>query len=45
MFFHGGVKETILFEWWKITDVGGLIGSMIAIFFLAFFYEALKVKQ
>ncbi|OXA57678.1 High affinity copper uptake protein 1 [Folsomia candida] len=42
MFFHGGVKETILFEWWKITDVGGLIGSMIAIFFLAFFYEALK---
>lgn len=42
MYFHGGEKETILFEFWKISDTAGLIGSMVAIFFLAFFYEALK---
>lgn len=42
MYFHGGMTETILFECWKITEETGLIGSMVAIFFLAFFYEALK---
>ncbi len=42
MYFHGGMNETILFEFWKISDEGGLIASMIGIFLLAFFYEALK---
>ncbi|CAL8143657.1 unnamed protein product [Orchesella dallaii] len=42
MFFHGGVDETILFEFWKISETGGLIISMIVIFFLAFAYEGLK---
>jgi len=42
MFFHGGTEETILFEFWKISETGGLILSMILIFFLAFGYEGLK---
>jgi copper transporter 1 len=42
MYFHGGEKETILFEFWKIDETAGLITSMVAIFFLAFVYEALK---
>jgi len=42
MFFHFGESETILFEFWKTSDVGGLIGSMVIVFFLAVSYEALK---
>jgi copper transporter 1 len=42
MYFHGGYTETILFEFWKIDSVGGLIGSMIGCFLLAIMYEGLK---
>ena len=42
MFFHTGTNETILFKCWETTDILGLLGSMLAIFFLAFLYEALK---
>jgi copper transporter 1 len=42
MFFHGGETEYILFEFWKTTELGGLLGSMLAVFVLAFMYEALK---
>lgn len=42
MFFHGGATETILFEFWKISDVTGLLISMVIIFLLAFAYEGLK---
>lgn len=42
MFFHARLKETILFEFWETSEIGGLIGSMVFIFFLAFAYEALK---
>jgi len=42
MFFHAGVSETILFEFWKVSEVGMMILSMIIIFLLAFIYEALK---
>lgn len=42
MSFHFGYKETILFSWWKIHNIGGLIGSMIGIFILALLYEGLK---
>jgi len=42
MFFHGGADETILFEFWKISETGGLILAMLIIFFLAFAYEGLK---
>ncbi|XP_015182728.1 PREDICTED: high affinity copper uptake protein 1 isoform X2 [Polistes dominula] len=42
MVFHGGYCETILFETWKITSVGGLVGSMIGIMIMATLYEGLK---
>lgn len=42
MAFHGGCMETILFESWKISSVGGLIGSMIGIMIMAALYEGLK---
>ncbi|XP_023167734.1 high affinity copper uptake protein 1 isoform X1 [Drosophila hydei] len=42
MAFHFGYDETILFSWWHIETVAGLIGSMIAIFLLALLYEGLK---
>jgi len=42
MYFHGGTKETILFEFWNTSEIGGLIASMLVIFLLAFVYEALK---
>ena len=42
MYFHFGYNEVILFDFWRIDSVGGLIGSMIACFILAFGYEALR---
>ncbi|XP_062140626.1 high affinity copper uptake protein 1 isoform X2 [Drosophila sulfurigaster albostrigata] len=42
MAFHFGYNETILFSWWHIETVAGLVGSMIAIFLLALLYEGLK---
>jgi copper transporter 1 len=42
MFFHVGESATILFEFWKTSDIGSLIGSMVIIFFLAISYEAIK---
>lgn len=42
MYFHFGVDETVLFEAWKITTVGGMIGSVIGIFLLGMLYEGLK---
>ncbi|CAG9575684.1 unnamed protein product [Danaus chrysippus] len=42
MTFHGGYKETILFSWWNVTEIGEFIGSFLAIFILALLYEGLK---
>ena len=42
MFFHGGYSETVLFESWKISSVGGLVGSVIGIIIMAALYEGLK---
>lgn len=42
MTFHGGYLETILFSWWKVTDVGEFVGSFFAIFIMALLYEGLK---
>jgi len=42
MWFHFGEDETVLFAFWKISEIGGLLGSMVAIFVLAFLYEGLK---
>lgn len=42
MTFHTGFCETVLFDSWKVSSVGGLIGSMIGIFIMAALYEGLK---
>ena len=42
MFFHGGYNEVILFDFWRISTLGGLIGSMIGCFILGILYEGLK---
>ncbi|XP_044756128.1 high affinity copper uptake protein 1-like isoform X2 [Coccinella septempunctata] len=42
MFFHFGTVETVLFEQWKFSTVGGLVGSMIGILIMAALYEGLK---
>lgn len=42
MAFHFGYEETILFTFWKISTVSGLIGSMVGIFFMSALYEGLK---
>jgi copper transporter 1 len=42
MSFHLGYSETVLFDWWKVSSVGELLGSMAAIFIIAVLYEALK---
>jgi hypothetical protein len=45
MSFHTGVTETILFEFWKTTDVGSLLGSIVLVFFLGVAYEGLKYAR
>lgn len=42
MWFHTGTTETVLFESWTFTTIGGLIASMVGIFFMAALYEYLK---
>ncbi|KAL0112934.1 hypothetical protein PUN28_012289 [Cardiocondyla obscurior] len=42
MTFHTGFCEFVLFENWKISSIGGLIGSMIGIAIMAALYEGLK---
>merc|ERR1719220_1672365 len=42
MTFHGGCTEVILFDFWSISTVGGLIGSMVGCFLLGILYEGLK---
>ena len=42
MYFHGGYNEVILFDFWRISTLGGLIGSMIGCFLLGILYEGIK---
>ena len=42
MYFHGGYNEVILFSFWTISSVGGLVASMIGCFLLGVTYEGLK---
>ncbi|XP_018323297.1 high affinity copper uptake protein 1 isoform X2 [Agrilus planipennis] len=42
MWFYFGNSATVLFESWTFSSIGGLVGSMIGIFFLAALYEGLK---
>lgn len=42
MYFHVGVAETILFKEWSVSTVGGMLGSVVGVFFMAAMYEGLK---
>ena len=42
IYFHFGYNELILFDFWQINSVLGLLGSMFACFMLAIFYEGIK---
>ena len=42
MYFHGGYNEVILFDFWRISTLGGLIASMVGCFILGILYEGLK---
>lgn len=42
MYFHGGYSEVILFDFWRISTLGGLIGSMIGCFLMGILYEGVK---
>ena len=43
MYFHGGYEEVILFDFWRINTLLGLITSMVACFMFSVFHECLKV--
>ena len=45
MYFHGGVAEVVLFDFWRINTIGGLIGTMVALFIAAVAYEGLKALR
>jgi copper transporter 1 len=45
MSFHLGYYETVLFDWWEVSSVGGLLGSMGVVFIIAVMYEALKYHR
>ncbi len=45
MYFHGGYNEVILFDFWRINSVAGLVGSMIGIMVMAVAYEAVKFSK
>ncbi|KHJ92768.1 Ctr copper transporter family protein [Oesophagostomum dentatum] len=42
MWFHGGYNEVILFDFWRIDSLSGLIFSFIAIFIMGAMYEGIK---
>ena len=41
MYFHGGYNEVILFDFWRISSLGGLIGSMVGCFLLGVLFKFL----
>ncbi|VDK44171.1 unnamed protein product [Anisakis simplex] len=42
MWFHGGYDEVILFDFWRINSLSGLILSCLLIFAMASLYEGIK---
>ncbi|KAK9877841.1 hypothetical protein WA026_020073 [Henosepilachna vigintioctopunctata] len=42
MTFHFGYHEKVLIDQWHITNVAGLIGSMVVLMVIAIIYEVLK---
>jgi len=45
MYFHASVMSTILFEPWMTHNASQMVGSCIALFFVALLYEGLKVLR
>merc|ERR1712018_178016 len=45
MSFHGGYKETVLFDFWETKTVGTFVVSCIALFVCAALYEGLKLAR
>ncbi|TRY74947.1 hypothetical protein TCAL_01265 [Tigriopus californicus] len=45
MYFHGGYEEVILFDFWRISTIWGLLGSMVAVFILSVAYEGIKLLR
>ena len=43
MYFHGGYEEVILFDFWRINTLSGLIASMVACFMFSVFHEFLSI--
>uniref|UniRef100_A0A915AUF5 Copper transport protein n=2 Tax=Parascaris univalens TaxID=6257 RepID=A0A915AUF5_PARUN len=42
MWFHGGCNEVVLFEFWRISSLPGLLLSCLVIFVMASLYEGIK---
>ncbi|KHN74632.1 putative low affinity copper uptake protein 2 [Toxocara canis] len=42
MWFHGGYDEVILFDFWRINSLSGLLLSCLLIFVMASLYEGIK---
>jgi len=45
MYFHFGVDEVILFDFWRTDEVWELIVSMLVLYIIAFSYEGLKYSR
>uniref|UniRef100_A0A0N5BM09 Copper transport protein n=1 Tax=Strongyloides papillosus TaxID=174720 RepID=A0A0N5BM09_STREA len=42
MLLHFGLKEYILFDFWKTGSFSGIFGSMVIIFLIGFLYEGIR---
>lgn len=42
MWFHGGYDEVILFDWWRISSLSGLLFSIVMVFAMGVLYEGVK---
>jgi len=42
MTFYDGYNVTVLFPWWKTSDWGTYIPTLLAVFFLSFIAEAMQ---
>ncbi|CAD5234603.1 unnamed protein product [Bursaphelenchus xylophilus] len=42
MYFHCGVEEVILFDWWRTESFFGMLFSCIVVFVMAALYEGVK---
>ncbi|XP_034235046.1 high affinity copper uptake protein 1-like [Thrips palmi] len=45
MWFHAGMNEYVLFDFWRVKDGASLAYSMVILFLAAFLYEGLKYTR